>query len=415
MTLTIQGVHHVAFEKAYAGFIEIRQLDHRHREKRRRAIRRLGAELLEKRILLTTVTSVDPLANSFNAAVSTNVSATFDEVINAATATPQNFVVHSTMRHSWPTTTVAAAGMTVTADPAPDLYPGEFVHVTATGGIQGAATANMPHVWQFRAGVTSGSGQFVETGQDIAGSGSQGAEMGDLDGDGDLDVFIAYSEPDQVWTNDGTGILTSVQQNLGTGNSRGVELGDLDGDGDLDAFVANNGTGNGVWLNGGNAQFTGSETLGVSGSYDLSLGDVDGDGDLDAFVANNFQPNRVWINDGNAGFTDSGQALGNSGSQGVELGDLDGDGDLDAFVANAFAGNRVWLNDGSGRFIDTGQSMLNNNSQDVSLGDFDGDGDLDAFVTHLRALASVFGQTTEVAGSAAALDHSLALCAVVAV
>ena len=133
-----------------------------HRERRLRALRRLGAEPLEKRILLTTVSSVDPLANTHDVAVSTNVSATFDEAINAATATPQNFAVHSDMRAG--TVAVSAAGMTVTADPSSDFFPGELVRVTATAGIQGTATANTSRAWQFRTEVTSGSGQFADGG-----------------------------------------------------------------------------------------------------------------------------------------------------------------------------------------------------------------------------------------------------------
>jgi hypothetical protein len=76
-----------------------------------------------------------------------------------------------------------------------------------------------------------------------------------------------------------------------------VALGDLDGDGDLDAFVANNGA-NTVWRNDGSAAFTSTgQSIGASDSRDVALGDVDADGDLDAFVANGgLQPNKVWLN-----------------------------------------------------------------------------------------------------------------------
>ena len=76
-----------------------------------------------------------------------------------------------------------------------------------------------------------------------------------------------------------------------------MSLGDVDGDGDLDAFVANFSQGNRVWLNDGSGSFTDSgQSLGTWWSYSVSLGDVDGDGDLDAFVANWNQGNRVWLN-----------------------------------------------------------------------------------------------------------------------
>jgi hypothetical protein len=143
-----------------------------------------------------------------------------------------------------------------------------------------------------------------------------------------------------VWLNGGSGTFTGGPS-LGSSLSFGVSLGDLDGDGDLDAFVANWGGANRVWLNGGSGTFTGGQSLGSSWSYGVSLGDLDGDGDLDAFVAN-WGANRVWLKNGGGTFTITGQSLGNLWSWGVSLGDLDGDGDLDAFVAN-WGANRVWL------------------------------------------------------------------------
>ena len=94
-------------------------------------------------------------------------------------------------------------------------------------------------------------------------------------------------------------------QGLDNAWSRGVSLGDVDGDGDIDAFVANNGA-NTVWLNDGGGTFADSgQLLGDSDSYDISLGDIDGDYDMDAFVANGGF-NRVWLNNGSGTFTDTG-------------------------------------------------------------------------------------------------------------
>jgi len=166
----------------------------------------------------------------------------------------------------------------------------------------------------------------------------------------------------------------------------------MDGDGDLDAFVANigydhfSGGANRVWQNDGRGTFTETQSLGSVDSMDVALGDVDGDGDLDAFVANmdydhsSGEANKVWRNDGTGTFTET-QSLGSAPSDAVALGDVDGDGDLDAFVTNRDGANKVWRNDGTGIFTET-QSLGSADSLDAALGDLDGDGDLDAFVAN---------------------------------
>ena len=223
--------------------------------------------------------------------------------------------------------------------------------------------------------LNDGTGVFSDSGQRLGDADTYDIALGDLDGDGDLDAFVANCDwgglggisPNQVWLNDGSGAFTAPYPGLGTVCSTAVDLGDLDGDGDLDAFVANQdtpinpeGRPNQVWLNDGSGRFSdSSQRLGDSDSWDVRLGDLDGDGDLDAFVANaNLiddvgEANRIWLNDGTGAFRTTTQRLGLSTSLGLDLGDLDADGDLDAFVANANPQtpfvrggepNRVWLN-----------------------------------------------------------------------
>ena len=75
--------------------------NHRRRQRTNRrvsrlaGVRRLFAENLERRLLLTTVTSVDPPENSIGAPVSVDVSATFDMDVNVASATAENFALKS--------------------------------------------------------------------------------------------------------------------------------------------------------------------------------------------------------------------------------------------------------------------------------------------------------------------------------
>ena len=246
--------------------------------------------------------------------------------------------------------------------------------------------------------LNNGSGTFSDSGQSLGSSHSWDVALGDVDGDGDLDAFVAnfYNEPNEVWLNDGSGMFSDSGQSLGSSQSAAVALGDVDGDGDLDAFVANHAQAKKVWLNDGSGTFSDSgQSLGQPPSWflnsrDVALGDVDGDGDIDAFEVNTVpgSQDRVWLNDGSGTFTE-GQIVAHASSgwggdgMGVALGDIDSDGDLDALIATYNAAEfEAWLNDGSGSFSDSGQTPSTTSATSVALGDIDGDGDLDAFVAN---------------------------------
>ncbi|NQU19676.1 MAG: VCBS repeat-containing protein [Candidatus Nealsonbacteria bacterium] len=111
-------------------------------------------------------------------------------------------------------------------------------------------SAQANRVW-----LNDGQGTFSDSGQSLGNSNSSmGVSLGDLDGDGDLDAFVVEvtlagaSAPNRVWLNDGQGTFSDSGQSLGNSYSYNVSLGDLDGDGDLDAFVADDGS-NRVWIN----------------------------------------------------------------------------------------------------------------------------------------------------------------------
>jgi len=195
------------------------------------------------------------------------------------------------------------------------------------------------------------------------------AALGDLDGDGDLDLFAAVIAPrqgrnrdpaDRVLINDGSGNLTDSGQRLGKTDSTAVALGDLDGDGDLDALV---GTGRWalVWINQGGAQGGQNGTFALSGleisgsqTRAVLLSDLDGDGDLDALIAGRRQA-AVWWNDGQAAFTRSSQRFRYSNQHGLAIGDFNGDGRPDVFAAAYSRDYRLWLNQGDGTFQAAGQ------------------------------------------------------------
>jgi serine/threonine protein kinase len=184
----------------------------------------------------------------------------------------------------------------------------------------------------------SSTGRFVDSGQELGNSNAYAVAAGDVDGDGDVDMFVANSprdQPNQIWLNDGKGFFSKGQELEGL-RSSDVELGDLDNDGDLDAFVACWDEPSVIWRNDGSGRF---EKFGETEAFStqcLALGDVDGDGDLDAVFGGRpgTPSNRVLLNNGAAEFVDSGQRLGESQTLGIALADLDADGDLDVFAAN---------------------------------------------------------------------------------
>jgi hypothetical protein len=146
---------------------------------------------------------------------------------------------------------------------------------------------------------------------------------------GDGSAFSDASEASTSFSICGAG----VECPLGDAESKGIALGDLDGDGDLDAFVANHGA-NAVWFNAGDGTFTqGDQDLGDATSNAVALADIDADGDLDAFVANDGQ-NVLWVNDGTGQFSKSSQS-DTLNSLGVAAGDVNGDQVADMVVASS--------------------------------------------------------------------------------
>ena len=236
-----------------------------------------------------------------------------------------------------------------------------------TGGLQ----PFQPWVWINPSEMNSkslGSGENLYSLGDLP----MRPTLGDLDSDGDLDIYAAllppkgekYDTADRVLLNDGSGNFIDSGQRLqnlsmtGAAASAGVALGDLDGDGDLDALVGK-AAGALIWINQGGAQggqtgvFTASDQrLGRHPIEATFLGDLDSDGDLDALVAGKSQA-AIWWNDGQAGFRDSGQRLRFTERYGLAVGDFNGDGYLDFFSAAYDTDYHLWLNQGDGRLEDS--------------------------------------------------------------
>ncbi|MBN9523012.1 VCBS repeat-containing protein, partial [bacterium] len=247
--------------------------------------------------------------------------------------------------------------------------------------------------------------------------------LGDLDGDGDLDAVVGMSDGTFAYLrNTGTAsapnfVLQSGAANpfsgIDVGNFADATLGDLDGDGDLDLLAGSTSGTISYFRNTGTAAapafaeqtgaanpFTGLD-LGTFSSS--ALGDLDGDGDLD-LVGNAENTNlRYFQNTGTAAapaFAEqTGAANPFAGITGDSyafpaLGDFDGDGKTDLLIGTEFLGAAFYRNTGTVAAPTFTQQTGSANpfngvnpgsSTQPALGDLDADGDLDTVLGYFSA------------------------------
>jgi hypothetical protein len=273
----------------------------------------------------------------------------------------------------------------------------------------------------FQEELMVGVGEYAGRTDRVLGApylGMQGIAVGDLDGDGLEDVYVAQHAglPNRVFLHrpDGTAVDATQSSHAGIlENTRGVLIADWDGDGDQDLLLA---IGPGVLTarNDGHGVFGDFQLYRASSPgdiYSLSAADPDLDGDLDVYAcryaangilfsiptpyhdANNGNPNVYFRNDGER-FTDATEEVGfGHGNTRFSLAsvweDFDRDGDLDLFVANDFGRDNLYRNEG-GRFTDVAGEV---GADDISAGmgatvaDYDLDGDADLYVTNMFSSA----------------------------
>jgi hypothetical protein len=184
-----------------------------------------------------------------------------------------------------------------------------------------------------------------------SGGDTSGVVVGDLNGDGALDLVLAnWSQPSQIYLNDGAGQFAAPINipNSGNGTSS-LAAGDLNGDGALDLILTNYNEPSQIYLNDGAGTLMVPTLLPGSGNNpsSIAIGDLNGDGALDLVIGNNaaFQTSLVSLNDGTGDFN-APTILKQSNSRvfGAAIGDLNGDGRADVILADHNVGGQVYLN-----------------------------------------------------------------------
>ncbi|MGK7900714.1 MAG: FG-GAP-like repeat-containing protein [Hormoscilla sp.] len=249
----------------------------------------------------------------------------------------------------------------------------------------------------------SGNGGFRETTNLEVGNGPRSVKVTDIDGDAQLDLVMAnrFSGNVSVLLGSGDGSFADPTNfEVGSGPIS-VAVGDLNDDGQLDLAVTNIDSDNvSVLLGSGDGSFGEATNFAVGDvPQSVAVGDLNGDGQLDLAVANQLSDNvSVLLGSGDGNFANATNFQVGSGPLSVAVEDLNGDGQLDLAVANGGSDNvSVLLGSRDGGFANSANFRVGDEPEFVTAGDLDGDGQLDLVVANFNSNnVSVLLNTTEI-------------------
>lgn len=238
------------------------------------------------------------------------------------------------------------------------------------------------------------------------------------------------AEPDILYRNNGDGTFSDITEKAGittpAGKGLGVVCGDVDNDGDTDIFIANDTTPDMLYYNNGDGTFTEDALFsGVALSEEgrpysgmgANLGDYDNDGFLDIVITNfQDQVNNIYHNEHEKYFKDVSFPIGIGAKSlpylawGVDFMDFNNDGWQDLFVANGHLDDNIEDYDPVGKYAQPNQLFMSIEgvtfeevnldlphkvSRGTAFGDIDNDGDVDIVVANLKDSPTVIRNENE--------------------
>jgi FG-GAP repeat. len=270
------------------------------------------------------------------------------------------------------------------------------------------ALENLPNRLYINDGTgkfTWNKGVFAEKSHD-----TEHVRAGDFDKDGNLDViFVAEDDQNhEFYLGNGDGTFRNVSERLpAKSEANGLDIGDVNGDGLLDVVVGNTGPTpqNFLWLNNPDkpGHFIDYTKEGLPAlrweTQSVKLTDLNGDGHLDLIAGNEVPPNRLLFNDGKGRFTQQAEKLEllvPLHTREVLVFDANGDKHPDILFLNLTSNGgafekdptaRLLINDGKGNFKDETVKRIPKQEYSTYAGaifDFNHDGHPDIILSALK-------------------------------
>lgn len=208
-----------------------------------------------------------------------------------------------------------------------------------------------------------------------------GVAIGDVNGDGKMDVVVTNDEIDgtiAVLLGNGDGTLQPAVTYRAGSYPEFIVLADFNHDGKLDVAVTNRAIGTPgrvtILLGNGDGTFEAPVAYGpFKDAFSIAVGDINGDGNLD-IVVGDVSAGSLLLGNGRGGFR-HGKPIGATDAVAFAIADFDGDGKADLVAANNLGSQlEMFLGNGKGGF--TLNSTYSVSTPPIALvaGDFNGDG-----------------------------------------